>query len=89
MLFDAEIPFAYEEPLYASDGTMYLPDFTVTFRGEKYYWEHVGMLNKEDYRKHWEKKEKWYNKNFPGRLLTTYERNTLTHDAKKIIDEHI
>ncbi|MGD9567047.1 MAG: AAA family ATPase [Sedimentibacter sp.] len=89
LLFSKEIPFTYEEPLYAKDGTMYLPDFTVTFRGEKYYWEHVGMLNKEDYRKHWEEKENWYNINFPGRLLTTFESDTLTLDAKKIIEEHI
>ena len=37
MLSDYEVPFKYEEPLYADDGTMYLPDFTVKFRGETYY----------------------------------------------------
>ena len=39
MLVSEEIPFVYEEPLYAPDGTMFLPDFTVTFQGEKYYWK--------------------------------------------------
>lgn len=52
MLKERNIEFKYEEPLYAKDGTMYLPDFTVIFRGETYYWEHVGMLDKPDYKKH-------------------------------------
>jgi len=88
MLFHEDIPFSYEEPLYAKDGTMYLPDFTVIFRGEKYYWEHVGRLDKKDYRDHWEKKEKWYNKNFSGKLLTTFEKNSLALDAKEIIKQY-
>ena len=74
MLFSEEVPFEYEVPLYADDGTMYLPDFTVKFRGEIYYWEHVGRLDMTDYKAHWEKKEKWYEKNFPGKLITTYAR---------------
>lgn len=88
MLVDREIPFEYETPLYAKDGTMYLPDFTVTFRGEKYYWEHVGRPNDPKYMAHWAKKEAWYNKHFPGKLLTTYEGNNLSVDAKKVIDDN-
>lgn len=88
MLVDRDIPFKYEEPLYASDGTMYLPDFTVTFRGEAYYWEHVGMLDRPDYKAHWEKKQKWYEKNFPGQLLVTYEGKNLSQDALEIIKVH-
>lgn len=88
MLVDRDIPFKYEEPLYAADGTMYLPDFTVTFRGETYYWEHVGMLDRPDYKAHWEKKQKWYEKNFPGQLLVTYEGKNLSQDALEIIMAH-
>lgn len=88
MLVDRDIPFKYEEPLYAADGTMYLPDFTVTFRGETYYWEHVGMLYRPDYKAHWEKKQKWYEKNFPGQLLVTYEGKNLSQDALEIIMAH-
>ena len=65
MLVDRDIPFKYEEPLYAPDGTMFLPDFTVKFKGEEYYWEHVGRLNDKNYMAHWAKKEAWYNKHFP------------------------
>lgn len=88
MLVDREIPFKYEEPLFAPDGTMYLPDFTVTFRGETFFWEHVGMLDLPGYRAHWEKKLKWYEKNFPGQLLTTYEGQNLSQDALEIINSH-
>lgn len=88
MLVSEEVPFVYEEPLYAPDGTMFLPDFTVKFRGETYYWEHVGRLDLPDYRAHWEIKEKWYEKHFPGKLLTTYEGKDLSIDAMTIIKEH-
>ncbi len=88
MLKERNIEFKYEEPLYAKDGTMYLPDFTVIFRGETYYWEHVGMLDKPDYKKHWEKKKAWYDRNFSNKLIVTYEGKNLSIDAKNIIDSY-
>ena len=44
MLAAEEVPFVYEQPLYAPDGTMFLPDFTVKFMGETYYWETCGKI---------------------------------------------
>lgn len=85
LLADRDIPFRYEEPLYAPDGTMFLPDFTVTVNGEDFYWEHLGRLDLPEYREHWAKKQAWYDKHFPGKLLTTTESNNLTKDAEKII----
>ena len=35
MLHEREIPFTYEVPLFAEDGTFYLPDFTVNSRFEE------------------------------------------------------
>lgn len=88
-MLEAEgIPFKYEVPLYADNGSMFLPDFTVTFKGETYYWEHVGMLDRPDYKEHWKKKRKWYEKNFPGKLIVTYESDNLSKEAMKIINEH-
>lgn len=89
----AERYFAQFEPgksliLYAPDGTMFLPDFTVTFRGEEYYWEHVGRTNDPAYMAHWAKKEAWYNKHFPGKLITTFEGNELTTDADAVIERY-
>ena len=88
MLCERDIPFKYEEPLFAPDGTMYLPDFTVKFRGEEYYWEHVGRTNDSSYMAHWKKKEEWYNRHFPGKLLITFESNNLSKDAAAIIAQH-
>lgn len=88
MLVSEEVPFIYEEPLYAPDGTMFLPDFTVKFRGETYYWEHVGRLDLPDYKAHWENKKKWYEKHFPGKLLTTFEGKDLSTVAMEIMQSH-
>ena len=89
ILCERDIPFKYEEPLFAPDGTMYLPDFTVTFRGEEYYWEHVGRTHDVKYMAHWAKKEAWYQKHFPGKLLVTYESNYLSTDAAALIEQHV
>ncbi len=85
LLHDRDIPFRYEQPLYASDGSFYLPDFTVTWRGKDYFWEHVGMLHREDYRAHWKTKRAWYEKNFPGCLIVTEESSELSPQADEVI----
>jgi len=87
MLFDRDIPFEYERPLYAADGSFYLPDFTITWRGEKYYWEHLGLLERDEYRQKWDLKRDWYEKHFAGRILTTAESGELSKDAKNIIEQ--
>jgi hypothetical protein len=87
ILFDRDVTFYYEKPLYAPDGSFYLPDFTIVHRGEEYYWEHLGMLKKEEYKRHWETKRAWYKKHFPKRLVTTEESGDLSNDAARIVDE--
>jgi|JI10StandDraft_1071094.scaffolds.fasta_scaffold56560_2 exodeoxyribonuclease V alpha subunit len=82
-----EIPFEYEIPLFAEDGTMYLPDFTVYWKGEKYFWEHVGRLDLEDYKNHWAEKEAWYKKNFPNQLIVTYESDKQSKNIEQILKE--
>ena len=39
------ISYKYEEPLFAKDDPtdFRLPDFTVTYEGDTWYWEHLGM----------------------------------------------
>lgn len=88
MLFDRDIPFTYEEPLYAPDGTFYLPDFTVTWQGDRWYWEHLGRLDDEGYGNHWATKKAWYEEHFPGRMITTEESGELSKDAESLITEH-
>ena len=71
MLHERDIPFTYELPRQAPDGTFYLPDFTVMWNGEPWFWEHWGMMHDEKYRNHRETKRKWYAQHFPGRLVVT------------------
>ncbi|HEX8081577.1 MAG TPA: AAA family ATPase [Jatrophihabitans sp.] len=85
MLFERDIPFVYEMPLYAPDGTYVLPDFTITARGEVWYWEHVGMLDDAAYQNRWETKKQWYDRHFPGRLLTTFESPLLSVRSAEVI----
>lgn len=86
MLFARDVPFSYETTLYAPDGTFYLPDFTIKAQGSDWYWEHVGKLDDEVYRNKWETKKQWYDRHFPGQLLTTFESLDLSLEASKIID---
>lgn len=82
MLSDRDIPFAYEVPLVAQDGTRYLPDFTIQWRGETWYWEHWGMLGNAKYRAHQQIKRAWYQKhNFDTRLIETEERDGFDSQA--------
>ena len=87
MLHERGIGFEYEKPLIASDGTMYLPDFTLKMFGDEYFWEHVGRLDLPEYAAHWHEKKAWYDKHFPGRLRTTFESRDLSEQASQICDE--
>jgi len=86
ILFERDITFFYEMPLYARDGSFYLPNFTILHRGEHYYWEHLGTLNRDEHREHWELKKKWYDEHFPGRLVMTEESGELTRHATRVVD---
>lgn len=88
MLSERDIPFRYEKPLFAPDGTFYLPDFTVTWQGEEWYWEHLGRMDQEEYRNHWDTKKAWYDRNFNGRLVTTEESTQLSRDADQVVQRH-
>jgi exodeoxyribonuclease V alpha subunit len=67
-LINAGIPLTdrnYEAKLYAKNNAYIykLPDFTFTVNGKEYYWEHLGMLSLESYKRTWEKKLQWYKDN--------------------------
>lgn len=81
------LDFSYEKPLFAPDGTMYLPDFTVTFQGNDYYWEHWGLLDQQRYAEHTAVKKRWYEKHFPDRLVESFEGNDISTQIKNICQE--
>lgn len=85
ILYQSGIPFTYEARLVAPDGSVRVPDFTIEWRGKTYYWEHLGMLDVEDYRQNWELKKAWYETHFHGQLITTQESSTLSQETKRIV----
>ena len=87
LLHERSVPFRYEQPLFAGDGTVRLPDFTVTWAGKTYYWEHLGRLDLADYAENWKKKRAWYERWFPGQLVTTEENAKLSNLAEELIAE--
>ena len=60
----AGVPFEYEKALTLGGQTRY-PDFTIEdeISGRTVYWEHLGMLDRPDYRASWERKLAWYREN--------------------------
>lgn len=79
------IPFEYEVPEFAPNGSMYLPDFTIKWQGKKYFWEHVGRLDLPEYKNHWETKQKWYDEHYPGQLIVSYEGTDQTTQIRDIL----
>ena len=76
------ITYGYEDKLKLSDGRSIKPDFTIenlaTYK--TYYWEHLGMMTRESYRKKWELKLEGYLKS--GFVLHT---NVIHSDSKILI----
>ena len=86
LLTDRGIPFIYEEPLFAPDGTFYLPDFTITWQGEHFCWEPAGeSWDEHRYRDHTDTKRQWYTRFFPDRLVETMEGNDITTQTTELI----
>jgi hypothetical protein len=88
MLSERDITFRYETKLMAPDGTFYLPDFTVTWKGEKWYWEHWGLMEDVKYRNHRDTKKQWYEKHFPGRPVESVESTNLSAEADALIKRY-
>ena len=86
------IPYRYEQPLYLKGyGTIY-PDFTaLNVRSRKeIYWEHMGMMDNNEYVENALRKIDTYEKNdiFPGdRLILTHE--TAKHPLNARIIEKV
>jgi len=81
------ISYEYEQPLYSRKDPkdFRLPDFTASFEGDVYYWEHLGMLNVPSYREAWERKRQWYEDNgYADRLITSEDGPDGSIDAASI-----
>jgi hypothetical protein len=63
-LHNAGVEFVYEKSLTLGGSTR-CPDFTIEndITGLTIYWEHLGKLDRADYRASWERKLAWYRAN--------------------------
>lgn len=70
------ISYDYEKKLLNKENDpkdFRLPDFTVSYEGDTFYWEHLGMLSVPPYREQWEREKTWYEKNGYLEWLITSE----------------
>ncbi len=75
-LADRSLTYEYEKELFAPGGDerdMRLPDFTISYRGKTFYWEHCGMMADPVYAQRWsEVRMPWYKRHgFDSRLIVT------------------
>lgn len=81
------ISYQYEQPLHSrkDSSDFRLPDFTASFEGDIYYWEHLGMLNNPSYKEAWDRKLKWYEENdFTNQLIISRDAPNGSIDAEEI-----
>jgi exodeoxyribonuclease V alpha subunit len=77
----------YEQRLVsrANPADFRLPDFTVSYEGDTFYWEHLGMLSVPSYREAWHRKQQWYEANgFIDRVITSEDGADGSIDAAAI-----
>lgn len=81
------VSFDYELKLASKDdpNDFRLPDFTVSYEGDTFYWEHLGMLSVPSYREEWERKRRWYEDNgYIDRVITSEDGLDGSIDAAEI-----
>ena len=81
------ISYEYEQKLTSKDdpNNFRLPDFTVSFEGDTFYWEHLGMLSVPSYREQWDRKRQWYEDNgYLDRLITSEDGSDGSINAAEI-----
>jgi len=75
VLLSLGLSVQYEHPLIAKSGDandFRLPDFTISYQGRTWFWEHLGMLDTASYKAEWQDKERWYEVNgYSERLITS------------------
>ena len=81
------ISYEYEQKLPSKEdpNDFRLPDFTVSYEGDTFYWEHLGMLSVPSYREAWDRKRQWFEDNgFLDRVITSEDGADGSIDAAEI-----
>jgi hypothetical protein len=79
--------FEYEQKLPSKSdlNDFKLPDFAVSFEGDTFYWEHLGMLSVPSYKEAWDRKRQWYEDNgYLDRVITSEDGADGSIDAAAI-----
>jgi hypothetical protein len=102
LLHHYHVNYVYEGEISDDRGIAIHPDFIFedSDSGTTYYWEHLGLLGKDDYRSKWVRKQEWYARNgiverdkdpfAPKQLIITRDKPDGGIDAseiKKIIED--
>lgn len=96
-LYMLGIPYVYELPLYLHGYGYIRPDFTVLNKRTRreYYWEHLGMMDDQNYCRKAIKKIESFERNgmFPGKnLILTYETRDHPLNVKiveRLVEEYL
>ena len=90
------ISYEYEKKLLNKEGNpndYRLPDFTVSYDGDIFYWEHLGMLSVPSYLAKWERKQVWYvNNGYMDRVITSedgLDGSISSPEIERIARKHI
>ena len=76
---------AYRANSHGTGNDFRLPDFTVSYEGDTFYWEHLGMLSVPSYKEAWDRKRQWYEDNgFLDRVITSEDGLDGSIDAAEI-----
>ena len=83
------ISYEYEQKLPSKDdpNDFRLPDFTVSYEGDTFYWEHLGMQlsGAVGHKEAWDLKRQWYEENgYLDRLITSEDGPDGSIDAAEI-----
>ncbi|HWP59777.1 MAG TPA: hypothetical protein VNL14_17935 [Candidatus Acidoferrales bacterium] len=81
------ISYEYEKPLRSPTNPrdFRIPDFTVSYMGDTWLWEHLGMLSVPSYRAAWERKKRWYQEGgLWDRVITSEDGEDGSIDATEI-----
>ena len=77
----------YEQKLSSKENPsdFKLPDFTVSYEGDTFYWEHLGMLSVPSYKEAWDRKRQWYEDNgYLDQIITSEDGADGSIDAAEI-----
>lgn len=87
-LYKKGIPYVYEPCLQLEDSQIVYPDFIILHRKENrlLIWEHLGMMDKPEYRMNWWRKLEQYirNKNIEGDNLIISSGNSRRNIERQV-----